>query len=162
MPKGRTGYRLGHGKLLDSAVHDGLWDAYNDYHMGCTGEVVADRFDVTREEQDEWSFRSHQRAAAAADGGEFAAEILPVSVPQRRGDPIVIDRDEPIRGDTSVEALARLRPSPPSLLPRTIPSRLCQNSAKRLPRNAQSSFDARCRRARSRSISSTKIGRAHV
>jgi acetyl-CoA C-acetyltransferase len=109
-PKARTGYRLGHGQLLDATVHDGLWDAYNDYHMGCTGEVVAERFTVSREEQDAWSLRSHQRAAAATEAGEFAAEILPIEVPQRRGDPVVFDRDEPIRGDTSLEALGRLRP----------------------------------------------------
>ncbi len=110
VPKGRTGYRLGHGKLLDASVHDGLWDAYNDYHMGCTGEVVADRFEVSRDEQDQWSLRSHKRAAAATDAGEFADEIMSVSVPQRRGEPIVVDRDEPIRGDTTAEALGRLRP----------------------------------------------------
>jgi acetyl-CoA C-acetyltransferase len=110
LPKGRTGYRLGHGKLLDAAVHDGLWDAYNDYHMGCTGEVVAERFDVSREAQDAWSVRSHRRAAAASDAGEFNDEILPVSVPQRRGDPIVVTRDEPIRADTTPEALGKLRP----------------------------------------------------
>ena len=111
LPKARAGYRLGHGKMLDATVHDGLWDAYNDYHMGCTGEVVAERFHVSREEQDAWSLRSHQRATAAADAGEFDAEILPVAVPQRKGDPVVISRDESIRGDTSLEALGRLRPA---------------------------------------------------
>jgi len=110
LPKARTGYRLGHGKLLDATVHDGLWDAFNDYHMGCTGEVVADRFEVTRDEQDAWSYRSHARANAAADAGEFDAEILAVTVPQRRGDPVVVSRDEPIRADTTVEALGKLRP----------------------------------------------------
>ncbi len=111
LTKARTGYRLGHGKLLDATVHDGLWDAYNDYHMGCTGEVVAERFDVSREEQDGWSLRSHERAAAAADAGDFDAEILPVSVPQRKGAPVVVSRDESIRADTSMQALGKLRPA---------------------------------------------------
>lgn len=110
LPKGREGYRLGHGQLLDATVHDGLWCAFSDYHMGCTGEVVADRYEVTRQEQDSWSLRSHQRAAAAAAAGDFDAEILPVSVPRRKGEPIVVDRDETIRGDTSMEALGALRP----------------------------------------------------
>ena len=111
LPKARTGYRLGHGKMLDATVHDGLWDAYNDYHMGCTGEVVAERFAVSREDQDAWSLRSHERAAAGSDAGDFDAEILPISVPQRKGDPIVVRRDESIRGDTSLAALGKLRPA---------------------------------------------------
>lgn len=110
LPKARAGYRLGHGKMLDATVHDGLWDAYNDYHMGCTGEVVAERFAVSREEQDAWSLRSHERAAACAAAGEFDAELLPVSVPQRRGDPILVSRDESIRSDTTLQALSKLRP----------------------------------------------------
>jgi acetyl-CoA C-acetyltransferase len=110
VPKGRQGYRLGHGKLLDATVHDGLWCAFADYHMGNTGEVVAERYAVGREEQDEWSVRSHQKAAAAADAGEFDAEILPIEVPQRKGDPVVVAEDETIRADTSIEALARLKP----------------------------------------------------
>jgi acetyl-CoA C-acetyltransferase len=110
VPRGRQGYRLGHGELLDATVHDGLWCAFNDYHMGNTGEVVADRYDVSREEQDRWAVRSHERAAAAQSNGEFDAEIIPVEVPQRKGDPIIFDKDETIRRDTSVESLSRLQP----------------------------------------------------
>lgn len=110
VPKGRDGYRLGHGKLLDATVHDGLWCAFADYHMGNTGEVVAERYGVSRQQQDEWSVRSHERAAAAAAAGEFDAEILPIPIPQRKGDPVVIAADESIRADTSIEALARLKP----------------------------------------------------
>ncbi len=110
LPRGRQGYRLGNGELLDATVHDGLWCAFSDYHMGNTGEVVADRYEVSREEQDLWAVRSHERAAAARDTGEFDAEIVPVEVPQRKRDPIVFDKDETIRDDTSVESLARLRP----------------------------------------------------
>jgi len=109
MPKGRQGYRLGHGKLLDATVHDGLWCAFADYHMGNTGEVVAERYDVSRQEQDAWSVRSHERAAAAAAAGEFDAELLPIEVPQRKGEPIRVAADETIRADTSLDALGRLR-----------------------------------------------------
>ena len=111
LPKARRGYRMGHGELIDATVHDGLWDAYNDYHMGCTGEVVAERWGVSREDQDAWSVRSHRRAAAADQAGEFDAERLSIEVLQRRGDPIVVDRDETIRVDTSADALARLEPA---------------------------------------------------
>jgi acetyl-CoA C-acetyltransferase len=110
LPKARQGYRLGHGTMLDATVHDGLWCAFSDYHMGNTGEVVAERYGITRQEQDEWSVRSHQRAAASAAAGEFDAELLPVEVPQRKGDPIVVAADETIRVDSSVEGLARLKP----------------------------------------------------
>lgn len=109
-PGVRQGYRLGHAQLLDATVHDGLWCAFSDYHMGCTGEVVAERYEVSRREQDEWSLGSHRKAAASADAGEFDDEILPVDVPQRKGDPIRFDRDETIRPDTSLEALGDLRP----------------------------------------------------
>ena len=111
LARARRGYRMGHGELLDATVHDGLWDACNDYHMGRTGEVVAERWGVSREEQDAWSVRSHQRAAAAEKAGEFDAELLSIEVPQRKGDPIVVDRDETIRADTSCEALGRLHPA---------------------------------------------------
>ncbi len=110
LPRARGGYRMGHGKLLDATVHDGLWDAYNDYHMGCTGEVVAERWGVSRDEQDTWSVQSHRHAAEAQAAGAFEAELLSLSVPQRRGEPVLVDRDETIRADTTVEALARLQP----------------------------------------------------
>ena len=110
LPRARQGYRLGHGELLDATVHDGLWCAFGDYHMGCTGDLVAERYEVSREEQDAWALRSHQRAAAARERGGFAAEIVPVDVPQTKGPALVFDADETIRADTSSEALARLKP----------------------------------------------------
>ncbi len=107
----REGFRMGHGKALDSMIHDGLWDAYNDYHMGNTGEVVAERYDVGREAQDRWAYESHQKAIAAIDAGKFASEIVPVEVPRRKKDPILFDTDESPRRDTSIEALGKLRPA---------------------------------------------------
>ncbi len=109
--KARDGFRMGHQKVLDSMIHDGLWDAYNDYHMGNTGEVVAERCEVDREAQDQWAFESHRKAVAAIDAGKFKDEIVPVEVPQRKKDPILFDTDESPRRDTSLEALAKLRPA---------------------------------------------------
>ncbi|MHC4992886.1 MAG: acetyl-CoA C-acyltransferase, partial [Planctomycetota bacterium] len=109
MPRARGGYRMGHQKVLDAMIHDGLWDAYNDYHMGNTGEVVAERYEVDRRQQDEWALQSHSRAIAAIDAGEFEREIVPVEVPQRKGDPIRFDTDESPRRDTTIEALGKLR-----------------------------------------------------
>ena len=106
----REGLRLGHGELVDAVVHDGLWDIYNDFHMGMTGEKVAEKYDIAREEMDEYAAESHRRAAAATEAGKFRDEMLPVEIPQRKGDPIVLDRDEPIRSDTNVEALSKLKP----------------------------------------------------
>ncbi|MDH3593089.1 MAG: acetyl-CoA C-acyltransferase, partial [Planctomycetota bacterium] len=107
----RTGFRMGHKQALDSMIHDGLWDKYNDYHMGMTGEVVAERYDVDREAQDAWALDSHTKALAAIDAGDFKEEILPVEVPRRKKDPIVFDTDEGPRRETSAEALAKLRPA---------------------------------------------------
>jgi acetyl-CoA C-acetyltransferase len=106
----REGFRLGNATAVDSLVHDGLWDAYNDYHMGCTGEIVARKFGVSRESQDEYAVRSHQRAILAADQGWFGPEIVPVKIPQKKGDPILFEKDEGPRPDTSLESLSRLRP----------------------------------------------------
>jgi acetyl-CoA C-acetyltransferase len=111
LEKARTGYRLGDGRLIDSMVHDGLWDVYNNYHMGNTGELVADKYNVSREDQDEFAANSQRKAAAAVDAGAFKDEIVPVEIPQRKGDPIVFDTDEGPRGDTTVEKLAKLRPA---------------------------------------------------
>ncbi len=111
LPGARDGYRMGHAQALDSMIHDGLWDVYNDYHMGCTGEVVAERYGVGREAQDAWAYESHRRAVAAIEAGRFAREIVPVEVPRRKADPIVFDTDESPRKDTSIEALAKLRPA---------------------------------------------------
>ena len=105
----RNGYRMGHQKIVDSMIHDGLWDCYNDYHMGMTGEVVAERYEVTREQQDAWALQSHQRAIAAIDAGRFQKEIVAVEVPQRKKDPILFDTDESPRRDTSLESLGKLR-----------------------------------------------------
>jgi acetyl-CoA C-acetyltransferase len=111
IPKAREGYRLGNGVLLDAMIHDGLWDAYNDYHMGCTGEVVSQKFSVSREEQDEYALNSHRKAAAAIKAGKFKDEIVPVEIPQRKGPPIVFDTDETVREDTSLETLGKLKPA---------------------------------------------------
>jgi acetyl-CoA C-acetyltransferase len=111
IPKAREGYRLGNGVLLDSMIHDGLWDAFNDYHMGCTGEVVSERFNVSREEQDQYALGSHRKAADAIKAGKFEDEIVAVEIPQRKGPPVVFDGDETVRDDTSLEALGKLKPA---------------------------------------------------
>jgi acetyl-CoA C-acetyltransferase len=111
LAKAREGLRMGDGTLIDSMIHDGLWDSFNNVHMGLTGEVVSERYHVSREEQDRYSVESHRRAAHATREGWFTQEILPVSIPQKKGDPIVISRDESIREDTSVESLAKLKPA---------------------------------------------------
>ncbi|HEV2828979.1 MAG TPA: acetyl-CoA C-acetyltransferase [Pyrinomonadaceae bacterium] len=111
IPKAREGYRLGNGVLLDAMIQDGLWDAYNDYHMGCTGEIVSQKFSVSRAEQDEYALNSHRKAAAAIKAGKFTDEIVPVEIPQRKGPPIVFDTDETVREDTSLEALGKLQPA---------------------------------------------------
>ena len=111
IPKAREGYRLGNGVLVDAMINDGLWCAFENYHMGNTGEVVAERYHVTREEQDEYALNSHRKAAAATKAGKFREEILPIEIPQKKGAPVVLDADETIREDTSLEALARLKPA---------------------------------------------------
>ena len=111
LPKAREGYRLGHGTIVDSAINDGLWCAFDDQHMGCTGEVVSERFQVSRQEQDEYSLNSHRRAAAAIKSGKFKEEIVSVEIPQKKGAPVVFDTDEPVREDTSLEALGKLKPA---------------------------------------------------
>ena len=107
----RTGLRMGDGKMVDSMIWDGLWDAYNDYHMGNTGEVVAERYSISREEQDAYALESHRRAIAAMEAGKFDAEIVPVEVKGRKGAVTVFDKDECPRADTSAEVLAKLRPA---------------------------------------------------
>jgi acetyl-CoA C-acetyltransferase len=107
----REGLRLGHGELRDSMIWDGLWDAYSDYHMGCTGEIVAEKYGVTREQQDQYALDSHRKAVAAIKAGKFKDEILPVAIKQRKGDPLMFADDEAPREDTSLEALARLKPA---------------------------------------------------
>ncbi|HYG80582.1 MAG TPA: acetyl-CoA C-acetyltransferase [Pyrinomonadaceae bacterium] len=111
VPKAREGYRLGNGVLVDAMIHDGLWCAFENYHMGNTGEVVATRYNVTREEQDEYALNSHRKAAAAIKAGKFKDEILAVEIPQKKGAPVVLEVDETVREDTSLEALAKLKPA---------------------------------------------------
>lgn len=111
LPKARTGLRMGHAELLDSMIHDGLWDAFNDYHMGITAENVAERWGISREEQDAYAAESQRRASQAREAGRFDAEITPVSVPQRRGDPIMIERDEQPRDGVTAESLGKLKPA---------------------------------------------------
>jgi len=111
LPKARTGYRMGDGKLVDSMIHDGLWDAFNNKHMGDQSDDVNTEFSIGRAEQDAWAARSHQRAASAIAQGKFADEIVPLEVPQRKGDPVVFDTDEGVREATTVESLAKLRPA---------------------------------------------------
>ncbi len=111
MTKAREGYRLGNGTLVDSVINDGLWCAFDDQHMGCTGEVVSERFHVSRQEQDEYSLKSHLKASAAIKSGKFRDEIVPIEIKQRKGPPIIFDTDEPVREDTSMESLGKLKPA---------------------------------------------------
>jgi acetyl-CoA C-acetyltransferase len=111
LPGARTGYRFGNAEVVDSMVHDGLWDAYNDFHMGVTAELVAEKYGITREEQDLFALESHQRAVRARKSCFIESQILPIQIPQKKGDPIMIKYDESPREDTSLEALAKLRPA---------------------------------------------------
>ena len=111
LPRAREGLRMGHGELVDSMINDGLWCSFEECHMGNAGEVVAEHYHVDRATQDAFAARSHQKAARATDAGWFADEILPVAVPQKRGDPVLVTRDEAIRPDTTAETLAGLKPA---------------------------------------------------
>ena len=111
IPKAREGYRLGNGELVDSMINDGLWCAFENYNMGCTGEVVADEYKVSRAEQDEFAVNSHRKAAAAIKAGKFKDEIVAVEIPQKKGQTLVFDTDETVREDTSTEVLAKLKPA---------------------------------------------------
>jgi len=107
----RDGMRLGDRKVTDLLVHDGLWDVYNDFHMGLTAELVVDKYGIERATQDVYAAESHRRAVEAAAGGKFDKEIVPVEVPQRKGDPVVVDADEGPRDGVTAEGLAKLRPA---------------------------------------------------
>ncbi len=109
LPKARTGLRMGHASLVDSMIQDGLWDAFNDFHMGITAENLAQKYSLSREAQDAFAAASHRKAAAAINEGRFKNEITPVEVPQRKGDPKIVDTDEQPRGDTTAESLGGLR-----------------------------------------------------
>ncbi|MHB0764068.1 acetyl-CoA C-acetyltransferase [Stutzerimonas sp. NM35] len=111
LPKARTGLRMGHAQLADSLLQDGLLDAFHNYHMGITAENLVACYKVTREEQDAFAVQSQQRAASAIAGGRFKAEITPISIPQRKGDPLLFDTDEQPRTDTTTQSLAKLKPA---------------------------------------------------
>jgi acetyl-CoA C-acetyltransferase len=111
LPRVRDGLRMGNGEVVDSMINDGLWCAFEQCHMGNSGEVVAEHYRVGRGAQDDYAARSHQRAARATSDGAFAEEILPIAIAQKKGAPLVVDRDEAIRADTTVEALAALKPA---------------------------------------------------
>lgn len=107
----REGIRLGHGEMVDSMIRDGLWDVYENFHMGCCGEAVAEKYGISRQAQDEYALGSHRKAIAAIDTGRFKAEIVPVPLPQKKGPPLIFDTDESPRRDSTMEALAKLKPA---------------------------------------------------
>jgi acetyl-CoA C-acetyltransferase len=113
LPQARKGYRIGDAKVIDSMVHDGLWDVYNDYHMGITGENVAEKHSISREEQDQFALNSHRKAVAAMKECRFKSQIVPVEIPVKKkgGAPIIFDRDESPREDTTIEVLRSLKPA---------------------------------------------------
>jgi acetyl-CoA C-acetyltransferase len=111
LPGAREGYRLGHSTIVDSMIHDGLWEVYENIHMGNTGEIVAERYHVNRDRQDEYALNSHRKAVAAIRAGKFRDEIVPVPIPQRKGDPVLFDTDESPRADASIESLRALKPA---------------------------------------------------
>jgi len=111
MKGARTGFRLGHGELLDSMITDGLWDVYENFHMGMTAELVAEKYGITRQDQDQFALESHQKAVNATKSCIFSREIVPIEIPQRKGEPVVVKTDESPREDTSLEALGKLKPA---------------------------------------------------
>jgi acetyl-CoA C-acetyltransferase len=111
IPKAREGYRLGNGELVDSMINDGLWCAFENYHMGCTGEVVAEDYSISRAQQDEFAVNSHRKAAAAIKEGKFKDEIVPVEIKQKKGPALMFDTDETVREVTTAEVLGKLKPA---------------------------------------------------
>ncbi len=113
LPQARGGFRMGNATVVDSMVHDGLWDVYNNYHMGQTAENVAEKYKITREEQDEYALNSHRKAAAAWKECRFASQVVPVEIPaKKKGEaPMLFERDESVREDASIEALRALKPA---------------------------------------------------
>ncbi len=110
LPQGRTGYRLGHSELLDAVVHDGLWCPFEDQHMGLAAEWVAQEYNISRQEQDQFALNSQQKTLAAIEAGRLQQEIVPLAIPQRKGDPIIFDTDECPRQGLTLEKLAKLKP----------------------------------------------------
>lgn len=111
LDKARWGYRLNHGKLIDTVIQDGLWDIYNDFHMGMTAELVAERYSISRKEQDEFAVESHRKAVAAIKEGKFNDETVPVLIPAKKGEPKPFSADEAPREDSTLETLSRLKPA---------------------------------------------------
>ena len=111
MPGARDGYRMGNQQVVDLMIHDGLWCPFENWHMGNTGEVVAEKHQITRETQDQFAYDSHRKAHEANQKGYFKDEIIPIEIPQKKGDPIVLEHDEGVRPDTTVEALRKLKPA---------------------------------------------------
>ena len=111
MPQARDGFRMGNGQVVDLMIHDGLWCPFENWHMGNTGEVVADKHQITRETQDDFAYNSHRKASEAREKGYFKDEIIPIEIPQKKGDPIILDYDEPVRPETTVETLGKLKPA---------------------------------------------------
>jgi len=111
LPKARFGYRMSDGSLVDSMINDGLFEIFNEYHMGITAENIAEQFNITRQKQDELAFASQQKAQKAIESGRFKDEIVPVEIPQRKGDPIIFDTDEHPRAGTTLEMLSKLKPA---------------------------------------------------
>jgi len=111
LPGARTGYRIGNGEIVDSMIHDGLWEVYENYHMGMTAELVAEKYKISRQEQDQFALESHQKAVRAMNSCYVESQIVPVEVPQKKGGPLVVRRDESPREDASLDALAKLRPA---------------------------------------------------
>jgi acetyl-CoA C-acetyltransferase len=111
LPQLRAGHRLGHGKVLDAMITDGLWDAYEDFHMGMTAELVAEKYQISRQRQDAYAVESHRRALDAIKSCRFRDEIVPVAIPQKKGPPVEFAKDESPREDTTLDALARLKPA---------------------------------------------------
>jgi acetyl-CoA C-acetyltransferase len=113
LPQARKGYRLGNAQIVDSMVHDGLWDIFNNYHMGITGENVAEKYGITREDQDEFALNSHRKAIAAIQEGRFKSQVVPVEIPSKKkgGPPALFEKDEGPREDTTIEVLRSLKPA---------------------------------------------------
>ena len=109
LPNSRNGQRMGNWNMVDTMISDGLWDAFNDYHMGVTAENIVDKYGITREEQDEFAAASQQKAAAAIDAGYFEGQIVPITIPQRKGDPLIVKTDENPRAGVTAESLSKLR-----------------------------------------------------
>jgi acetyl-CoA C-acetyltransferase len=147
LPGARTGYRFGNAEIVDSMIRDGLWDVYNDFHMGITAELVAEKYGITRQEQDQFALESHQRAVRARKSCLIESQIIPVEIPQKKGGPVVVKYDESPREDASLEALAKLRPAfkTAPLLQATLPVPTTAQRLSSSPVNSTRRFWARRR-----------------